>query len=130
VSTPELYADREARNLAEALRDLFADVPHLTEVLAYELALIDLWREGTPATVEFTCVPGPLLDALRAGRRPPHLEARRLHPAGSALAEREPRRQPQPAQLKAAADAAAYPPAPTTSPTAVPSAAAGALVAS
>jgi hypothetical protein len=121
-STPELYADLEARNLAGALRDRFARVPHLVEVLAYELALLDLWRDGTTATVAFTCVPGPLLDALRAGRLPPHLEARRLHPAGASL-------QPHPAQAKAAAVAAAGPPARTTSPTDAPSAAAGSLVA-
>jgi uncharacterized protein (UPF0276 family) len=110
ASTPELYADAEAKNLAVALRDRFGDVPHLTEVLAYELALVDLVLEGTPATVEFTCDPGPLLDALRAGRCPAIL----LHPAGQA----------RPAQMKAAALAAAGSPLRTTAPTAAPSAAA------
>jgi hypothetical protein len=110
---------------ADALGALFGDVPHLTEVLAYELALIGLARERTGSTVEFTCVPGPLLDALRAGRLPPHLEARALHPSNRSWSG-----QPQPAQLKAAAVAAAGPPSRTTSPTAVPSAAAGSLVAS
>jgi hypothetical protein len=70
-SSPELHADAEARNLAAALRDRFGHVAHLTEVLAYELALVDLVRDGKETTVEFTCDPGPLLAALRDGRRPP-----------------------------------------------------------
>ena len=75
---PELYADAEARNLAAALRDRFGHVAHLTEVMAYELALVDLVRDGKEATVEFTCDPGPLLEALRAGRRPPSIASRPL----------------------------------------------------
>lgn len=108
-------ADTDAGSLAAVLGERFADVPHLTEVLAYELALLEPGREGTPSTGGFTCVPGPLLEALRAGRRPPHLVARALHPSNH----------PQPRQLKAAADADAGPPSRTASPTAAPSAAAG-----
>ena len=45
ASAPHLYADAEARNLAVALRERFGDVPHLAEVLDYELALD---RAGPP----------------------------------------------------------------------------------
>ena len=70
ASSPERHADAEARNLAAVLRGRFGHVAHLTEVLDYELALVDLAREGKESAVEFTCDPGLLLDALREGRRP------------------------------------------------------------
>lgn len=41
-TTPELIADAEARHLATALRSRFGHLPHLVEVLDYELALVEL----------------------------------------------------------------------------------------
>ncbi len=68
---PELYADAEAVHVAEAARAVCRGrVPHLDEVLAFELALVDLARDGDARPLRFTCAPEPLLAALGRGERP------------------------------------------------------------
>jgi len=68
---PELYADAESAHFAAVARELHAgSVPHLDEVLDYELALVALIRNGTAPVVSFTCDPLVLLGALGRGERP------------------------------------------------------------
>jgi uncharacterized protein len=50
-------------------------VPHLTEVMEFELAAHQSALDRSPVTVDFTCDPGPLLEALRRGRPVPRLAA-------------------------------------------------------
>lgn len=73
-STPELFADAEAANVAAVLRTHFSHVPHLVEVLDYELAVVELVRTGVAPPVRFTCEPIRLLEALGRGQRPLGLE--------------------------------------------------------
>jgi uncharacterized protein (UPF0276 family) len=46
-------------------------LPHLDEVIHFELAAYEAELTGTEQTTTFTCDPHPLLDALRKGRHPP-----------------------------------------------------------
>lgn len=67
---PESFATEEALNFAEFLRTRALAVPHLDEVLAFELASHQVRMYAQPKTVRFTCSPLPLLMALRQARMP------------------------------------------------------------
>ncbi|WP_167092931.1 multinuclear nonheme iron-dependent oxidase [Massilia frigida] len=67
---PEPFATEEALNFAEFLRTQALRIPHLDEVLAFELASHQVRMYGQPKTVRFTCSPLPLLMALRSARMP------------------------------------------------------------
>ncbi|CUI02770.1 multinuclear nonheme iron-dependent oxidase [Massilia antarctica] len=67
---PEPFATEEALNFAEFLRTQALHVPHLDEVLAFELASHQVRMYGLHKTVRFTCSPLPLLMALRNARMP------------------------------------------------------------
>ena len=67
---PRLYAALEAEAFADhLLRRCFA-VPHLHQVLHYELALARTLIDGQPRVVPFDVEPMPLLRALAEGRLP------------------------------------------------------------
>src|SRR3546814_544063 len=67
---PEPYARREAARFAQYVRDQRLPVPHLDEVLAYEVASMDAVATGTAVQVPFSCDPRSIINPLRAGRRP------------------------------------------------------------
>jgi hypothetical protein len=67
---PEPFAGREAARFARYVRDQRLPVPHLDEILAYEVASMDVVATGTAMQVPFSCDPQAIVDALRAGRRP------------------------------------------------------------
>src|SRR3546814_5467470 len=67
---PEPYAGREAARFAQYVRDQRLPVPHLDEVLAYEVASMDAVATGTAVQVPFSCDPRSIINPLRAGRRP------------------------------------------------------------
>jgi uncharacterized protein (UPF0276 family) len=67
---PEPFATEEALNFAEFLRTRALPVPHLDEVLAFELASHQVRMYAQAKTVRFTCSPLPLLMALRQARMP------------------------------------------------------------
>jgi uncharacterized protein len=72
---PRLYASTEAEAFAAFLVKRGLDVPHALEVLDFEHALLRASLTGEKRTVRFTCNPGPLFKALRAGRLPDNLSA-------------------------------------------------------
>ncbi|NHZ35947.1 multinuclear nonheme iron-dependent oxidase [Massilia rubra] len=67
---PEPFATEEALNFAEFLRTQALAIPHLDEVLAFELASHQVRMYAQHKTVRFTCSPLPLLMALRQARMP------------------------------------------------------------
>ena len=67
---PEPFASDEAANLGEFLRAQAPAIPHLLEVLSFELAANRMLIEGAAPPVAFTCDPLPLLTALGEGRLP------------------------------------------------------------
>lgn len=67
---PEMVATKEAINFAEYLMKSSHGIPHLNEVLDYELATHRVLIEKTPRTVRFGCDPLALLSALGEGRLP------------------------------------------------------------
>ncbi len=67
---PEPFAGREAARFARYVRNQRLPVPHLSDVLAYEVASMDAVATGAAVQVPFSCDPQPIVDALRAGRRP------------------------------------------------------------
>jgi hypothetical protein len=67
---PEPFASDEAAHLGTFLRAQAPLVPHLLEVLAFELAAQRMLIEGTAPHVCFSCDPLPLLAALGEGRLP------------------------------------------------------------
>lgn len=69
-STPGMYANIEAEAFAEYLAGLDLQVPHLSEILAFERAALDTLIDGTARVVPFAIEPLPLLRALAAGRLP------------------------------------------------------------
>jgi uncharacterized protein len=74
VAPPEPFGADEVRGLGRHLLGLDTGVPHLAEVLAFELASHEVYLTGAPASVRFTCAPMPLLEALGQGVLPEHLE--------------------------------------------------------
>lgn len=67
---PEPFAGREAQRFAAFLRGESLPVPHLDDVLAYELASIEAVAEGRDVQVDLGCDPVALVAALQAGRHP------------------------------------------------------------
>ena len=67
---PEPFAGQEAARFASHVRGLRLPVPYLEDVLAYEVASMDAVATGADVQVPFSCDPRPVIDALRAGRRP------------------------------------------------------------
>src|SRR3546814_19180861 len=67
---PDPYAGREAARFAQYVRDQRLPVPHLDEVLAYEVASMHAVATGTAVQVPFSCDPRSIINPLRAGRRP------------------------------------------------------------
>lgn len=63
------WAYDEAINFARYTRSQLP-LPHLDEVVHFELAAYEAELTGTEQTTTFTCDPHPLLDALRRGQRP------------------------------------------------------------
>jgi uncharacterized protein (UPF0276 family) len=75
-SPPEAFGSREARRFAEYLTKLDLGVPLLAELLAYDMALVAAFTEGTSQSVRFRHDPRPILSALAAHRAPqPGVEA-------------------------------------------------------
>lgn len=70
---PEPFAAEETVRFAAFIRQRALPVPHLDEVLAYELASLDALKTGREMLVEFSCSPIHLLEALWAGKLPQHL---------------------------------------------------------
>lgn len=67
---PEPFAGREAQRFAGFLHGQSLPVPHLEDVLAYELASIEAVAHGHDVRVDLGCDPVALVGALRAGRHP------------------------------------------------------------
>ncbi len=74
---PTLFPSDEAEQFARSLGPRSLDVPHLREVLDFELARNRRLIENAPQRVSFTCEPVSLLRSLRAGRLPAALSAGR-----------------------------------------------------
>jgi uncharacterized protein (UPF0276 family) len=72
---PEPFASDEAAHLGAFLRAQAPPVPHLLEVLSFELAAQRMLIEGAAPPVAFTCDPLPLLTALGEGRLPESIAA-------------------------------------------------------
>lgn len=70
TAPPELFPTDESLQFAKYLRAQPLGIPHLDEILAFELATHQVLMQGQPETVRFTCAPVPLLTALREGRLP------------------------------------------------------------
>lgn len=69
-SMPEPFAGQEAARFARYVSNLRLPVPYLDDVLAYEVASMDAVATGDEVRVPFSCDPRPVVEALRAGRRP------------------------------------------------------------
>jgi hypothetical protein len=74
---PEPFAAEEAQRFANFIRQRELLVPHLDEVLAYEIASIESLKAGQETVVDFSCCPITLLEALRVGKLPNQLPAGR-----------------------------------------------------
>jgi uncharacterized protein len=70
---PEIFATEEAKNLANYLKLSDLNVPHLDELLDFELAGYQVLIEGLPQKVKFSCEPMSLLDALSKNRLPENI---------------------------------------------------------
>jgi len=70
ASTPELAASTEGRNFADFLKRESLDIPFLTEVCEFELAIIDAFVSGRSSTIQFQHYPDSVLDALGDGLVP------------------------------------------------------------
>jgi uncharacterized protein (UPF0276 family) len=68
--SPEPFPSDEARNFAAHVGAQSFEIPHLDEVLAFELATHNAALMQTAQTVRFSCDPIPLLTALGEGRLP------------------------------------------------------------
>ncbi len=68
---PEQFASAEVRGFADFLCAQSLDIPHLNDVLSFEIASQDAILKDAAQTVRFQCDPMPLLDALREGHLPP-----------------------------------------------------------
>jgi len=65
---PEPFASEEVLHFAQYLKSQDIDIPHLSEVIEFELASQEVLRSGKPETIRFTCEPMSLLDALGQGQ--------------------------------------------------------------
>lgn len=67
---PEPFPAHESLKFSDYLRTQSLNIPHLDEVLAFELASHQVAMQGEEKAVRFTCDPMPLLTALGEGRLP------------------------------------------------------------
>lgn len=74
---PEPFAAEEAQRFASFIRNRKLPVPHLGEILAYEVASIKSLKTGRETVVAFSCCPVTLLEALSMGRLPHQLPSGR-----------------------------------------------------
>ena len=65
---PELFASVEAGSFARYLRDLALPVPHLDDVMSFELSVIATLADRQRRVVRFGCDPIPLLEGLASRR--------------------------------------------------------------
>ena len=72
--TPEQFSSEEAKKFANFLKKEPVDVPHIFEVLNFELAVHRAQIEDCPQEVDFTCEPMSLLKGLQAGHVPKELD--------------------------------------------------------
>jgi uncharacterized protein (UPF0276 family) len=70
ATPPQMYASLEAEAFARHLEELDLGVPHLTQVLRFEQAVIATLGDDETRIVEFDFEPLPLLRALAEGRLP------------------------------------------------------------
>lgn len=70
---PALFSSAEASNFGSYLRTKNLSIPHLYEVLTFELALQKVLVSGTREIVRFSCDPGTVLGPLQEGRLPDHV---------------------------------------------------------
>lgn len=70
---PDPFAAEETRRFADFIRDCELPVPHLNEVLAYEVASLESLKTGKETMVDFSCHPVTLLEALSVGKLPDQL---------------------------------------------------------
>ena len=83
ASAPDPFPTVEAHQFATFLRaqpDRVAAIPFLSEVLAFEHALVRASLFGFPAEVRWSTDPGVLFEALDAGRLPGALPAPQREP--------------------------------------------------
>jgi uncharacterized protein len=73
---PESFASEECLNFGSFLRGLALDVPHLYDVLMFELARQEVVMDGLDRVLKLRCDPRPLLAALAHGHLPEHLDDR------------------------------------------------------
>lgn len=78
---PEPFAAEEAKRFATFVKQQNLTIPHLPEVLAYEVASIEYLSTGHAAKVNFSCDPRVLLSALHTGKLPEQLPAGRFQVA-------------------------------------------------
>ena len=70
VRRPELFASAEAEEFAAFLLSQKLEIACLEDVVALDLATMELQRGGTPSELVFTHDPVALVDALESGRVP------------------------------------------------------------
>lgn len=70
IAAPEPFPAHESLKFSDFLRTQSLDIPHLNEVLAFELASHQVLMHGEERVIRFTCDPMPLLTALGEGRLP------------------------------------------------------------
>jgi uncharacterized protein len=70
---PQRFGGAEAKNFAGYVRSRAVDVPHLEEILRYEVTAIDVIADGHPRIVPFSVDPEELLNALARGHMPENL---------------------------------------------------------
>jgi hypothetical protein len=67
---PEQFASDEVYNFASYIAATHPDIPHLCELITYELALHQTLLDGNTRKVHFSCDPMPLLTSLGEGELP------------------------------------------------------------
>jgi uncharacterized protein len=70
---PQRFGAAEAKNFAGFIGDRELNVPHLREVLNYEVAAIDVIADGCSRLVSFSVDPEALLEALSKGKMPENI---------------------------------------------------------
>lgn len=72
---PQLFASSEAEAFAAFVFAQQLDMPHLSEILAFEQAIIASQKSSHSITVEWPCDPIPVFEALVSGRLPGPVES-------------------------------------------------------
>lgn len=70
---PQRFGAAEAKNFASFIGDRKLDIPHLNEVLNYEVSAIDVIADGSSRLVPFSVDPEALLEALAKGEIPENI---------------------------------------------------------